>query len=88
MNDTFERLANILLEKNPSMSYGQARSWVEGLWEDFEATNAKAGREYRGKEYTEKIVMQWIANYGPYLHQYASKNEKFKHLLKDDHIKH
>ena len=57
MNEYFEKLTKILLQKNDQLSYGQARSWVESLWEDFEATGARAGREYRGKEETEKIVL-------------------------------
>ncbi|WP_096201675.1 YfhJ family protein [Bacillus sp. FJAT-45350] len=88
MNDVYERLANSLLEKNSKLTYGQARSWVEGMWEDFEATYAKAGRKYKGQEVTEQIVKQWINNYGPYLDKYATKNEKFKYLNEDDHLKH
>jgi len=88
MNELFERLTKVLLEKNKQLSYGQARTWVESLWEDFEATRAKAGHEYQGEKVTEKTVMKWIENYGPHLHNYASKNEKFKHLADDDHVKH
>ncbi|UOE94983.1 YfhJ family protein [Alkalihalobacillus sp. LMS39] len=88
MNERFEKLANQLLEKNDQLSYGQARAWVEGMWEDFEATYAKAGRSYKGQEVTEQIVQNWIQQYGPTLHEFASKNEKFAHLLKDDHLKH
>ncbi|WP_216830530.1 YfhJ family protein [Alkalihalobacterium elongatum] len=87
MNERFERLADQLMRRNDKLSYGQARKWVESLWEDFEATRAKSGRTYEGPEKTEQIVMQWITNYGPYLHSYASKNEKFKHLLEDDGLK-
>ncbi|WP_209124074.1 YfhJ family protein [Alkalihalobacillus sp. BA299] len=46
MNERFERLAQEL--RNNQLFYGQARKWVESLWEDFEATRAKAGRTYKG----------------------------------------
>ncbi|WP_078429135.1 YfhJ family protein [Alkalihalobacterium alkalinitrilicum] len=87
MNDRFERLAQQLLDRNQKLSYGQARKWVESLWEDFESTRAKAGSTYEGQDLTEQIVMQWLKNYGPHLHEYASKNEKFKFLLEDDPFK-
>lgn len=60
MNEYFERLTNYLLEKNDSLAYAQARTWVELLWEDFETTYARAGYSYKGKEMTEKVVRQWI----------------------------
>ncbi|WP_078551896.1 YfhJ family protein [Bacillus alkalicellulosilyticus] len=88
MNERFEKLANQLLEKNENLSYGQARAWVESLWEDFEATYAKAGREYKGQEMTEKVVLHYIEQYGDKLHQFEIKNKKFAHLQKDDHLKH
>lgn len=56
----------------------------ELLWEDFEATYAKAGEKYRGKEVTEKIVTQWITNYGSQLHKFSATNPKYKHLLNDN----
>lgn len=82
MENIFERLTNLMLESNKHLTPEMARSWVEALWEDFETTNAKAGGEYRGKELTERVVAQWIKNIGPRLHEFASKNEKFKHLSK------
>jgi hypothetical protein len=86
MNEYFERLTNLLLEKNQNLSYTKARTWVELLWEDFETTYAKAGRTYRGKELTERVVRQWIENYGPRLHEFVARNPKYKHLLStDDH---
>lgn len=88
MNDYFERLTFILLERNDQLSYEQARTWVENLWEDFETTRAKAGRKYEGKEVTEKIVLHWIHQYGPYLHKYKSEKEQFKHLNEDRGYKH
>ncbi|GAA3331684.1 hypothetical protein GCM10020331_089230 [Ectobacillus funiculus] len=41
------------------LSYAQARAWVELLWEDFEATYAKAG-QYNGRDRTEYVVKTWI----------------------------
>jgi hypothetical protein len=89
MNEYFERLTNLLLEKNQNLSYAKARTWVELLWEDFETTYAKAGRSYRGKELTERVVRQWIENYGPRLHEFVASNPKYKHLLStNDHLLH
>jgi hypothetical protein len=89
MHEYFERLTNYLLEKNPSLAYAQARTWVELLWEDFETTYARAGHEYRGKELTEKVVRQWIDRYGATLHEFQTNNPKYKHLLnRDDYQRH
>ncbi|MFX3623318.1 MAG: YfhJ family protein [Ectobacillus sp.] len=88
MNDIYERLTTKLLEKNSNLSYAQARSWVELLWGDFEATYAKAGK-YNGPEMTEHIVLSWIHNHGERLHLIQSDNPKYKHLLnREDHLKH
>ncbi|MFD2442425.1 YfhJ family protein [Bacillus sp. CGMCC 1.16607] len=66
----------------------QARTWVELLWEDFESTHAKAGREYLGPEMTEKIVRQWIQYYGEKLHEFVANNPKYKHLLNNNTLPH
>ncbi|MEW4286431.1 YfhJ family protein [Priestia koreensis] len=84
MEDIFERLTNQLLSKNESLSYEKGRTWVEMLWGDFEATYAKAGYEYKGMELTEKIVTQWIEQYGDKLHEIQTRNPKFKKLLEAD----
>lgn len=81
MEDIFERLANKLCDMNNELSMTQARVWVEYLWEDFETTRAKAGREYEGKEVTERIVTQWINSYGPRLHAFVSQKPKFENLM-------
>ena len=81
MNEYQEKLTEMLLSKNDQLSYNQARTWVELLWEDFETTYAKAGREYKGSEMTERIVKQWIDNYGEKLHEFAAANPKYKHYL-------
>ncbi|KEZ47513.1 YfhJ family protein [Metabacillus indicus] len=78
-----DRLARLLMERNPALSYDKARTWVELLWDDFETTYAKAGEKYRGKNMTEKIVTQWIVNYGDKLHQFLATNPKYSHLLND-----
>lgn len=84
MNDYHERLASLLMEKNEQISSAQARTWVELLWEDFEATRAKAGREYKGSETTEKVVRHWIEQYGPHLHEFFADNPKYKHFFEQD----
>ncbi|KZZ84460.1 MULTISPECIES: YfhJ family protein [Bacillaceae] len=89
MESYYERLTDLLLLKNDSLAYAQARTWVELLWEDFEATYAKAGATYKGKEMTEAIVRNWIEQYGPRLHEFVASNPKYKHLLNnDDYLQH
>ncbi|MEM1505436.1 YfhJ family protein [Domibacillus sp. 8LH] len=83
MEETFQALTKRLLQKNSRLSVARARTWVELLWEDFEATYAKAGYEYQGKERTEKMVTQLIDSYGANLHEFAARNPKYKHLLDD-----
>jgi hypothetical protein len=84
MNDYHERLAKLLLEKNKHISFQKALTWVELLWEDFETTSAKAGREYLGNEMTEKVVRQWIQHYGDKLHEFVARNPKYKHFLEQE----
>lgn len=88
MNATFERLTNQLLAINSHLSYHQARTWVEVLWEDFETTRAKGGWSYRGHSMTEKVVIEWIAQYGPNLHEFVSNNSKYHHLLTNNGLEH
>jgi len=84
MNSYHDELAKLLLSKNDQLSYNQARTWVELLWEDFETTYAKAGWEYKGSKMTERIVKQWIENYGEKLHEFVATNPKYKDFLKQD----
>ena len=81
MEEKIEKLTRELLEKNPQMSVGRARVWVELLWSDFESTSAKAGYDYRGADYTENLVRQLITSYGDKLHAFAGRNPKYAHLL-------
>ncbi|MDA1478324.1 YfhJ family protein [Bacillus changyiensis] len=81
MDIHFEKLANALLAKNHMLSYHQARTWVEHLWEDFEATFAKAGYSYQGKELTERVVLEWIEDNGSHLHLFQSDKASFKELF-------
>ncbi|WP_338651890.1 YfhJ family protein [Lysinibacillus sp. Y5S-8] len=81
MEEKIEKLTAELLAKNPQMSVGRARVWVELLWSDFESTAAKAGYAYRGAEYTENLVRQLIASYGDKLHIFAGRNPKYAHFL-------
>ena len=84
MQEIHEKLASMLQEKNNGITYEQALTWVELLWEDFESTYAKAGREYMGSEMTEKVVRQWIEHYGSQLHEFVARNPKYKHLLVEE----
>lgn len=84
MNDYYERLTSLLLERNSKLSYGRARTWVELLWEDFETTYAKAGMEYQGKAVAEKVVRTWVIQYGDKLHEFAALNPKYADMLNDE----
>jgi hypothetical protein len=84
MESTFHELTELLMENNPRLSYERTRTWIELVWEDFETTYAKAGYEYQGKEMTEKVVRQWITNYGSRIHEFAAGNPKYKHLFVGD----
>ncbi|ADP31327.1 hypothetical protein C6370_19840 [Bacillus atrophaeus] len=81
MNTYIEKLTNLLLEKNEMLSYIQAKTWVELLWGDFEATYAKAGHTYKGEEMTERIVKEWIDHYGSQLHMFQSAREDVNDYL-------
>jgi hypothetical protein len=81
MQQSIDKLTQELLEKNPDMSVGRARTFVELLWSEYEATSAKAGYSFRGAEYTENLVRQLIKSYGDKLHLFAAKNPKYAHLL-------
>lgn len=84
MEDYYERLTVLLLEKNTNLTYAQARTWIELLWEDFETTHAKAGRKYQGKEAAEKVVRVWVKQYGDKLHEFTALNPKYADLLHDE----
>ena len=84
MESNFNRLTELLLEKNPNMSTERARTWVELLWSDYESTSARAGYSFRGADYTETLVKQLINSYGDKLHLFAAKNPKYAHLLNTD----
>lgn len=81
MNTYYEKLAAALLEKNDMLTMLEARTWVELLWEDFESTYAKAGRKYKGKDATERVVLEWIETYGSQLHLFPSDHPKYKDIL-------
>lgn len=88
MNDYFERLTNKLLEQNDQMSYFEARTWIELLWEDFESTYARAGRKYQGKEMTEKVLTQWIDLYGSKLHEVILNKPKYRKWFDNNRFYH
>jgi hypothetical protein len=84
MNEYKQSLVERLLEKNDKISEQQALTWIELLWDDFETTYAKAGREYKGSEMTAKVVEQWVNHYGSRLHEFVATNPKYKHLLEEE----
>lgn len=83
MEEIYQKLTKQLLDKNPNLPTGRARTWVELLCSDFESTSAKAGASYRGMEYTGQLVSQLIESYGDKLHLFLAKNPKYAHLLND-----
>ncbi|MBB5181812.1 hypothetical protein HNQ44_003286 [Planomicrobium koreense] len=83
MNETIEELTAELLEKNPKLSDEKARTWIELLVSDFEASYAKAGYDYQGTAVVEKVIRQWIESYGDKIHEFAGTNPKYAHLIND-----
>lgn len=77
MNDYHERLTQLLLDKNDFLTSAQARIWVELLWDDFQTTSAKTGT-YQSCEITQRVVKQWIEQYGEHLHEFVAENPKYK----------
>lgn len=84
MQTKIDALTFQLLEKNDQLSATKARTWIELLWSDFESSYARAGYEYKGAAVTEMVIKKWIESYGEQLHEFASTNEKYKHLLETD----
>lgn len=83
MNETIDQLVIELLEKNANLSEEKARTWIELLVSDFEASYAKAGYDYQGTAVVEKVIRQWISSYGDKIHEFAGTNPKYAHLLED-----
>ncbi|MFB5088506.1 YfhJ family protein [Psychrobacillus sp. PGGUH221] len=84
MQDKIDTLTQQLIEKNDKLSAAKARAWIELLWSDFESSYARAGYDYKGAAVTEMVIKKWIEGYGDQLHEFASSNEKYKHLLEVD----
>jgi hypothetical protein len=84
MQDRIDALTNQLIEKNDQLSASKARIWIELLWSDFESSYARAGYDYKGAAVTEMVIKKWIEGYGNQLHEFASSNEKYKHLLEEN----
>ncbi|HEY4531847.1 MAG TPA: YfhJ family protein [Kurthia sp.] len=82
MEEKIVELAQLLQESNDQLSAEKAKTWVELLWSDFEATYARAGYTYKGAELTEKMIRQWIESYGATLHEFVARNPKYADLLK------
>lgn len=81
MQQKVEQLTNSLLAKNPQLSVAKARTWMELLWSDFEASSARAGYGKPDPQVIERIIAQWINAYGDQLHEFAGRNPKYIHLL-------
>lgn len=88
MQTKIDALVNQLLEKNDQLSVAKANAWIELLWSDFESSYARAGYDYKGPAVTEMVIKKWIEGYGSQLHEFASTNEKYKHLLETDDFFH
>ena len=79
MNEFIERLTNRLLDQNDHISYSEARTWVELLWEDFEVASSNDGdEEKQTEEKTEKMFNHWIDQYGPRLHRELLEKPKYR----------
>jgi hypothetical protein len=76
-----KQLAEDLLQVNDVLTPDEALTWVEVLWEDFEATLARAGEKYQGEAGAVHFVEQQIKQHGAMLHRFNTTNEKFKHLM-------
>ncbi len=83
VNGIIEELTQELVNKNPNLTVGKAKTWIELLWSDFETTYAKAGYPYRGFEYTQRIIRQWIESYGDKIHEFAGRNPKYAKFLEE-----
>lgn len=76
-----QQLAEELLQVNEVLTPEEALTWVEVLWEDFEATLARAGEKYQGEAVAVHFVEQQIKQHGAMLHRFNTTNEKFQHLM-------
>lgn len=88
MDARFQRLADRLYELNDHLSIDEARMWVEFLWEDSEATRAKSGREYVEQHITEQMVLRWIEQYGPMLHELKENHPKYRKMFEENNPYH
>ena len=79
--EALNELAEELQKVNETLTPLEALTWVEVLWEDFEATLAKAGEKYQGEAVAVRFVQQQIKQHGPMLHRFNTTNDKFKHLM-------
>lgn len=86
MQHKIDALTNQLIAKNNQLSAAKARAWIELLWSDFESSYARAGYGYKGVAVTEMVIKKWIEGYGEQLHEFASTNDKYKHLLEVDNF--
>lgn len=83
MNDYQKRLTNLLLEKNNYISYWQARTWIKVLWHEIEATYPHPNWYYQAKA-VEKVIREWILQYGDQIHELVDKQPDLKRLFTVD----
>jgi hypothetical protein len=81
-----KQLAEDLLQVNDVQTPDEALTWVEVLWEDFEAALARAGEKYQGEAGAVHFVEQQIKQHWAMLHRFNTTNEKFKHLMTGRHV--
>lgn len=84
MEERFQRLADRLYDVSGHLTIDEARTWVELLWEDSDATRAKSGREYLEKDVTEQMVLRWIEQYGPRLHELMEHHPKYRKMFEQN----
>lgn len=83
MNDYYDRLTQLLLDKNDFLTSAQARIWVELLWDDFENTSSQNG-SFQSSELTQRVLKRWIEQYGEHLHEFVTENPKYQEYFTQD----
>lgn len=83
-----EELILQLIAQEPSLTYHQARTWIELMWDDIATTHAKALFSVMEDEKIASIIRHWIKGHGDHLKDFIATNPLYKHLLEDDTIIH
>lgn len=88
MKKVQEELIIELIDRDPSLTYNLARTWVELMWDDIATSHAKATFSVMSEEKITNIIRQWIKGHGEHLKEFIATNPRYKHLLEDDTIIH